>query len=60
MDPRVQISEISLKVCFVGLPRQSIDARCGVLLEFEERVLKQIDAEVVEERGELLLLSYPC
>ena len=60
MNPLVQISEVSVKVCFVGPPRQSIYPRCGVFLEFEERLSKQIDADVVEERGELLLLPFPC
>ena len=28
----MQISEVSVKVCFVGSPRQSINARCGIFL----------------------------
>ena len=56
----MQISEVSVKVCFVGPPRQAIDARCGIFFKFEERRMEQIDADVVEERGELLLLLYPC
>ncbi len=59
MNPLMQISEVSVKVCFVGPPRQSIDSRRGVFLEFEERLAKQIDADVVEERGEPLLLPFP-
>ena len=55
-----QISEVSVKVCFVGPPCQSIYSRCGVFLEFEERLTKQIDADVVEERSELLLFPSPC
>src|ERR1700693_223401 len=56
MDPCVQINELSLKVCRIGLPRQPVHSRGGVALEREERLPEQIDAEVVEERGELLLL----
>ena len=47
MNPLMQISEVSVKVCFVGPPRQSIYSRCGVSLEFDERLTKQIDGDVV-------------
>ena len=47
LDELMQISEVSVKVCFVGPPCQSIYSRCGVFLEFEERLTKQIDADVV-------------
>ena len=60
MNPRVQISEVSVKVCFVGLPRHAVHAGGGIALEREERHPQQIDVEVVEERGELLLLPLPC
>src|SRR5258708_26353407 len=56
MAPFMQISEVSLKVCRIGLPRQPVHPGGGVALEHEERLPEQIDAEVVEERGELLLL----
>jgi len=52
----MQISEVSVNVCFVGPPRQPVHAGCGIAFEREERLPEQIDAEVVEERGELLLL----
>src|SRR5271163_1013882 len=55
MDPCMQISEVSFKVCRIGLPRQPVHPGGGVALEHEERFPEQIDAEVVEERGELLL-----
>src|SRR6266446_6537672 len=55
MDPCMQISEVLLKVCRIGLPRQPVHPRGGVALEHEERLPEQIDAEVVEERCELLL-----
>jgi hypothetical protein len=60
MNPLMQISEVSVKVCFVGPPRQSIDAGGGIALKREERHPECIDADVVEERGELLLLPLPC
>src|SRR6266566_3245011 len=59
-DPIVQIFEIALEVRLVVLPRQPVHARCRVHIEFVEHVLKKIDADVVEERDELLLLPFPC
>jgi hypothetical protein len=56
MNPLMQISEVSLKVCFVGRPRQSINPRGGVAFDGEERHPQAVDADVVEERSELLLL----
>src|SRR6266705_1740129 len=47
-------SVVSVKVCGIGLPRQSVHPGGGVALEHEERLTEQIDAEV-KERGELLL-----
>src|SRR5262249_27325069 len=55
----MQILKLALEVCLVIRPRQSIHARRYVLLEFVERLLEQVDADVVEERGELLLTSFP-
>jgi len=60
MDPVVQIREVSLKVCRVVLPRQPVHAGGGIAPEREERFPEQIDAEVVEERGEPFLLPVPC
>jgi hypothetical protein len=37
MNPLMQISEVSVKVCFVGPPGHSIDAGSGIALEREER-----------------------
>jgi site-specific DNA recombinase len=59
-DPVVQVLELALKVCLVVLPCQPIHARRGILLEFVERLFEQVDADVVEERGEPLLLPFPC
>jgi hypothetical protein len=58
VDPCMQISEVSFKVCRIGLPRRPVHPGGGVALEHEERLPEQIDAEVVKERGELLLLSF--
>jgi hypothetical protein len=58
LDPCVQVLEIALKVCLVVLPRQPIHARCSIRPKFEERLFEQIDIDVVEERGELLLLPF--
>jgi hypothetical protein len=54
----VQVLEIALEVCLVVLPIQTIYARCCVLLEFAERLVEQVDANLVEERSEPLLLPY--
>jgi hypothetical protein len=59
LDPIVQVLELALEVYLVVLPRQPIHARCSVLLEFEERLFEQVDADMVEERGEPLLLPFP-
>ena len=56
----MQISEVSVKVCFIGPPRQPVHARCGIAFEREERLPEKVDAEMVEERGEPLLLPEPC
>jgi hypothetical protein len=60
LDPVVQVLELALEVCLVVRPCQSIHARRGVLLKFEERLFEKLDAEMVEERGEPLLLPFPC
>ena len=48
----MQVLEIALEVLFVIRPDQTIDARRGIFPKFEERLVEQIDADVVEERGE--------
>src|SRR3979411_1611016 len=42
------------------LPCQAVHSRCRVLFEFEEHLFEMIRADVVEERGELILLPLPC
>jgi hypothetical protein len=39
----MQISEVLLKVCRIGLPRQPVHPGGGVALEHEERLPEQID-----------------
>src|SRR3974377_2433191 len=56
MDPCMQIGEVLLKVCRIGLPCQPVHPGSSTGAEHEERLPDQIDAEVVEERCELLLL----
>src|SRR5437879_210391 len=60
MNPLMQISEVSVKVCFVGRPRQPVHAGGSFALECQECFPEQIDADVVEECSEPLLLPLPC
>ena len=56
----MQFLKMALKVCLVVPPCQAVHSRCRVLLEFEERLFEVIGADVMEERGELLLCPLPC
>jgi hypothetical protein len=56
----MQILEIALKVCLIVPPCQAIHSRCRVLSEFKKRLFEVVRADVVEERGELLLIPLPC
>src|SRR5712691_1566511 len=60
MQPCVQVLKLALKVCFVGRARQPIHAGSRVVLKLAKRLSKVLDADVVEERGEPLLLPLPC
>ena len=51
----MEVLKILLEVQLVLLPGQAIDARCRVLFKIKERFVEQIDADMVEERRELLL-----
>jgi len=55
MDAGMQVLEIALKVLLVVPTCQPIHPRCSILLEFKECLFEVINADVVEERGELLL-----
>jgi hypothetical protein len=56
----MQISEVSVKVCCIGLPCQSVYAGSRFTLEGEKRFPEEIDADVVQKRCEPLLLPLPC
>jgi hypothetical protein len=58
LDPSMQVLEIALEVCLVVLPRQPIHAGCSIRLKFEERLFEQIGVDMMEERGEPLLLPF--
>ena len=60
MDASMQVLEIALAVLLVIRLAQAIYAGCSIFLKFEERLVEQIDTDVVEERGELLLLPLHC
>ena len=56
----MQILKIALKVLLVVPPCQPIHPGCSIPLEFRECLCEVIDTDVMEERGELLLLPLPC
>src|SRR5450759_2179435 len=60
MDASMQVLKIVLKVLLVVPTCQPIHPRCSILLEFKECLFEVINTDVVEERGELLLLPLPC
>ncbi len=60
MDPCVQIGEVALQILGIGPSRHAIHASSGLALERMKRLPEQIDAQMVEERGEPLLLPLPC
>src|SRR6266516_4877113 len=59
LDPVMQVLELALEVRLVVRPHQSIHARRGILLKFVERLFEEVDADVVEKRGEPLPLPFP-
>jgi len=56
----VQIFEPVFEIRLVVSPSLPVHSGSGILLEFEERLPEQLDSDMVEERGELLLLPVPC
>src|SRR6202171_928187 len=52
----MQISEVSVKVCRVVRPCQSVNARCSLLLDIKEGPPQDVDADVMQERCQFLLL----
>src|SRR4051794_21500993 len=59
MEPGVQVHDLAIKVSLVGSPCQPIHARGRVLLQFGERVCEVVDADMMKECSELLLLPLP-
>jgi hypothetical protein len=60
MDSRVQVEEVALQPRLVVLPCHAINPGGGTALERQERVPQQVGRDVVQQRGELLLLPLPC
>src|ERR1017187_6537065 len=60
MDASMQVLKIALKVLLVVPTCQPINSRCSILLHFRECLFEVINTDVMEERGELLLLPLPC
>jgi hypothetical protein len=60
MDASMQFLEVALQIRLVVLPRDAVDPGRGTALERQERIPQQVDADVVQQCGELLLLPLPC
>src|SRR5215471_12801468 len=60
VDRFVEVREIALEVRLVVLPCHPVHARSGLALEREERRPECVEVEMVEKRGEPLLLPVPC
>ena len=56
----MQVRDLAIEVLLVGPPRQTIHSGCGILLEVEECLFEVLSVDVVQERGELLLLPLTC
>ena len=55
LDPCVQISEVSIKVCHIVRPRHLVHPGGGALLQFEEGEPEGIDGDVVQKRCQSFL-----
>ena len=60
MDPVMQVQKVDLQTRLVVLPRHAVHPGRGTALERQERIPQQIDRDVVQQRGELVLLPLPC
>ena len=60
MDSSVQIVDPPFEVVRVVTPRLAIDARCRLLLQFEEARPQQFRRDVVQQAGEPQLLILLC
>jgi len=56
----MQVLKIAFEVLLVVPTCQPIHSRCSILLEFRQCLCEVINTDVMEERGELLLLPLPC
>ena len=56
LSESLQISEVSVKVCRVVHPCQSVNARCSLLLDIKEGPPQDVGADVMQERCQFLLL----
>ena len=56
----MQISEVSVKVCRVVRPCQSVNARCSLLLDVKEGPPQDVDADVMQERCRGVNLIVPA
>src|SRR5580700_6743693 len=60
VDPSVEVLEIAPEVCLVVLPCHTADTGGGFAFERVERRPERVDIDMVEKRGEPLLLPLPC
>ena len=60
MDPSVEITQASLQINFVLLPRQAVHSGRGLSLKGKEAVPKEIDRDVVQEGSEPCALILAC
>ena len=60
LDPSVEDLEIAPEVCLVVLPCHAVDTGGGFAFERVERRPERVDVDMVEKRGEPLLLPLPC
>ena len=56
----MQVHELGLEVCVIVLPCQPVYTGGGVPFQLNERKPEEINADVVEERGEPFLLPLPA
>src|SRR6201987_2493346 len=60
LDPRVQCLDPTIEVLLVGLPCHAVHAGCSVSLHRVKRCSQHGGIDMVQERGEPLLLPSPC
>src|SRR6266511_904181 len=60
MDTSMQVLKIGLEILLVVPPRHPVRARRGMFFQGKELRFEQVGVDVVEQRGEPLLLPFPC